>query len=392
MAKHLKLETLMINSLETDFTSDKAEEFQARYFLAKSKLKAEIWDWIRSNEPDLSDHSTEHIVNVLDNAYKLLESGLRDNKGKNFKVSEYSGLEIYLLCMTILFHDVGNFFQRKYHNQTIQTILNDCFKEFFFGAFKREKQLIIKAGRAHTGKSDDGASDTLKDISNIEHCGGEKVRLQDIASIVRLADELAEGQQRTSSYMLKKNKFSLGSVLFHRYAECTHIMIDALNRRINIAYEIDLKLKDDEGISGVSRDNLEELLKLIHHRVYKLDQERKYCGYYCSLLTPINETQISFNFENHGLPLEYKIDPLTLNDLTVPGDDTKAITTGRDDLAIAVIIDNLTEVLTAQKSEPNTITVQKSEPNTMESKKEDKNDETKKTKFVGYIKSLLGRA
>lgn len=251
--------------------------------------------------------------------------------------------------MTILFHDVGNFFKREYHNQNIQKIINDLFSQFFYGEFRRERNHIIAAGRAHTGKSSHGTSNTLGDISEQEHCGGERVKLRDIAAIVRLADELAEGPQRTCQYQLDLDNFTPESKIYHKYASCTHLMIDALNGRISITYEIDIGSDKENEIPQEKLDELHDLLEIIYKRIVKLDQERKYCAYYCDALKAITETRVSFNFTNHDQEIDYKIEPLILTDLTLPGDESKGVTDGRKDLEIDTILKGLSSVITGKE-------------------------------------------
>ncbi len=340
MAEHLPLEELMIHGLSEQYKSDKATALTSRYFAIKDRLYIELLQWIRSNEPLLSDHGPDHIDNVLVNAYRLLE-----NEIDGQKVYIFSGLDLYVLCLTILFHDVGNFFQREFHNQNIQNILTDMFSQFFTGIHKRQKTHIITAGRAHSGKGEDGTKDTLRDVAETEHCDGDKVNLRDIAAIVRLADELAEGPQRTCSYMQKAGKIKEVNKIYHQYADFTHIMIDANNGRININYEIELGIKEGSAMSHEDKAALGSLLTFSYERIFKLDQERKYCGYYCKPLKQIKETQISFNFFNNGLSVDFKREPLVLTDLTVPGDTSKSVIEGRSDLEIDVVVKELSEAL-----------------------------------------------
>lgn len=338
MAEKLKIETLMEKTLTRDFKPDIAQGYISTYWLVKDRLTKDVLEWIRTQEPQLSDHSSEHIENVLKNAYKLLENEI-DNIENQTDASRFDGLNLYFLCMTILFHDVGNFFGRAGHNKEIGQVLKDIFSPIFTGVYSRDKRLIERAGRAHTGKHN---SDTLKEIDETETSNGNKVYLRDIAAIVRLADELAEGPQRTSQYMLSKGMFSAESKIFHRYASCTHIMIDSPNGRINITYEIELDWNEDQAPTANDLDQLKEFLTFIYSRIHKLNQERKYCGYYCDLLRGITQTQVSFNFINRDIPLETNFQNLILTDLTVPGDKEKEITSGREDLEIDTVLETIT--------------------------------------------------
>lgn len=338
MADKLKLESLMIFGLLRDMKADDANAYIGTYWAVKGKLYGDFLKWIRSNEPQLTDHGPEHIDDVLNNAYDLLENEYESLKSEESRAATYSGIELYILCMSILFHDVGNFFKRDAHNLQIVTIINDMFSQFFYGETKRDKAHIIIAGRAHTGKKN---SDTLKDVPEVEQSNRYKIHLRQIAAIVRLADELAEGAQRTCSYMLEKNLVKKESQIFHEYASVTQHMIDARNGRINITYDIELKWDVQKGPDESQKNKLRELLEYIHIRINKLNQERKYCGYYCETLKKISETQVSFNFSNNDIQIDTSYAALILTDLTVPGDNEKNIIEGREDLQIGQIVENL---------------------------------------------------
>lgn len=324
MADHLELEEAMIIGLQLQYKSDKAEAFKARYFAAKDKLFKEILPWIRANEPYLSDHGEKHIENVLNNAYKLISGDIASPK------SLFSGLDLYFLCQVCLFHDVGNFFGRKQHNQKITEIINKSFSDLFDGDNKRERKLIAEAGRAHTGKH---GSDTLVHLFNkSEHIQGDHINYCALAAIVRFADELAEGPQRTSAFMQSENKFDDDSKIYHKYASCTHIKIDAPSQRISISYDFNLAIDSSSDVE-ITRKDLQDLIKFTHIRIAKLDQERKYFNYYNGISKPIKETQVNFSFQKNDYELDYKIEPLLLNDLIVPGNGEPLFLSARQDLA-----------------------------------------------------------
>lgn len=175
--------------INKDFKDEKARLLKAAYDSARSELAKQIYCEIKGQEPNLSDHSNEHISNVLDNAYALLE--------EDGAVNNLSGIEMYCLGMIILFHDVGNLYGRENHQTRIAKIYDQI--RGTNSSVRPEKTLVLKAARAHTGKALDGSYDTLKDLGQNEHLEGKQVRLRDLASVLRFADELAEGPQRTSS-------------------------------------------------------------------------------------------------------------------------------------------------------------------------------------------------
>ncbi|OQW71220.1 MAG: hypothetical protein BVN35_16765 [Proteobacteria bacterium ST_bin11] len=332
----------MIKALEKQYKSDKADAFQARYFAAKAKLFNDILRWIRSNEPNLSDHSEQHIENVLNNAYKLISTEIDESLDSENPI--ITGLDLYFLCQVCLFHDVGNFYGRKSHNQKISEIINKAFGDLFDGEHKRERRLIAEAGRAHTGKE---GKDTLLDLFNKnEHIQGDHIHYCAIAAIVRFADELAEGPQRTSAFMLDEDKFSSDSKIFHKYATCTHIKIDSPNQRISISYEFNIEISSSDNEDEIKKE-LKDLLAFTYSRISKLDQERKYYNYYAKISRPIREVQVIFNFQKDDYDIEFKLDPLILNDLIVPGNSHHFFLENRVDLDIETVLAHISNEIFA---------------------------------------------
>ena len=64
------------------------------------------------------------------------------------------------------------------------------------------------------------------------------MRLRELAAVLRFADELAEGPQRTSEFMQAEGLYESESQQFHDYANSTHILIDRGTNRIILTYEI----------------------------------------------------------------------------------------------------------------------------------------------------------
>ena len=267
----LPIELAMYEALKKWETAEKAKEYISRYDLAKSILNKDILPWIRTTEPNLSDHGSDHIENVLNNAYKLIEPAIKGLLLCDVTKDQpnFSHLDLYFLCQSILFHDVGNLFGRDNHNQTACKIINEKFSSIFprTGSHKKQRKIIISAGRAHTGKNTEGRKDTLKDLEVHENFNGNKISLRDIATILRFADELAEGPQRTSSYLLQIGAFSEESTIYHQYADSIELYIDPLNERISLFYEVELSAIEGDGLTKDQTEKVQELLKLIYIRI-----------------------------------------------------------------------------------------------------------------------------
>lgn len=293
-----KIEKKLFEKLTVECGTDKANELYADYVSARNYLLDHILDRIAGVEPNLTDHSSKHIKNVLENVYRLLGDDIE-------KLSAY---ELYCLCLIVFFHDVGNIEGRDDHNKTVVNVYNEVRKGG--SKFNSEKRLILEATKAHCGEAKDGSKDTLKELS-ISSIYGEKIRIQNLAAILRFADELAEGPQRTSDYMCKCEKYSKDSRIFNKYAQITDVFIDRGGERIVLTYDIEITQPENE---------LKELLEFIYKRIIKLDEERLYNKYYSEFLLPFKRTEINFAFYKEGIPVDLNLPIISLCDqCQIPG-------------------------------------------------------------------------
>lgn len=290
-----RLEKMLVERLQNDKDMSKEAKTQllTHYFSAKGYLKRNIYGDIKGVEKDLTDHSERHIVNVQDNAAQLIgEEGMY----------RYNCVELYFLALSILFHDVGNINGREDHNKKVNDIYNKIRNNESY--FSQERRLVLKAVGAHCGKSSKGDKDTLNELEEKSNLYEQSLRLRELASVLRFADELAEGPQRTSDYALEKGNFEEHSRIYHEYAQITRPFIDRGGSRITVSYDIDRKRCKDLG----------NLLSFTYKRILKLDLERRYCKYYAPILEVFKRTDITINFNSDGEPLELDLDLISLED------------------------------------------------------------------------------
>ena len=318
-----------------DFGEDRGQELTREYEQAKSKLKRQVYENIRGSEPSLSDHGTTHVSNVQQNVIRLLSDD---------GIKKLSGIEMYCLGMFILFHDVGNVYGRENHRDKVAQVFDQI--RGTSPSLRREKTLVVRATRAHTGTAQDGSNDTLQDLAETEQLEGRPVRLRELAAVLRFADELAEGPQRTSEFMQAEGLYESESQKFHAYANITHILIERSNNRIILTYEIDIDVNES--------DELRELLSFIFKRIQKLNQERQYTRYYSELLTPFKFTEATFNFHCEGDILYTDLLPLKLTDIVVPGDQVKEISAIDPAYSIDNLVADLVEKCRSREKENET--------------------------------------
>lgn len=290
-------------------TGQDGELLIGRYVKAKTTLTGDVYEEIKKKEPNLSDHGPRHIRNVLENIGQLLGD----------EVKLFTAHELYCLGMVALFHDVGNIYGRKLHNEKIKDIyVHACGDDD-----KTEMRMVILAARAHTGEASDGTKDTLKDLDEKFYFRSQ-VRLKEIAAVLRLADELAEGPQRTSRFVLQTMGYDEASNIYHRYGSSVEVNIDRQGRRLALSYNI--QVCGNEALEDRHLEATKELLNFAYARMVKLDQERKYCKFYGQrLLAPYIMTSAKFFFWTGVEEHECDLPTIVIDDKVIPGEGARGV-------------------------------------------------------------------
>ncbi len=296
-----KLEDKLIETLD----NDEGKSFMSRYTSARDKSFDNVISQIAGSEPNLTKHDVSHIKNVLTRVHELLGD----------EVTDLNCFEMYTMAIVVLFHDVGNIFGREDHQtkSKVAKVYNHIRGNE--PKWNQERLVVLQAVNAHTGRSQTGeAKDTLKEveeISNLEN--GKKIRLRELAAILRFADELEEGPDRTSTFKQaiagETGGYSKESMQYHNYSNVTNVFIDRGNGRIILRYHINWEANADP-----SGESFKETLKYCLTRVLKLDEERKYTRYYSQILSPFKMTQVSFHFTVDHIPVDIALDKLEFSD------------------------------------------------------------------------------
>ena len=311
------IETVTQEKLQSLLNPEPGEERFARYLRARARLVEDILPEIKVSLPSHTDHGERHVSRVMDNAANLI--GLEN---ANAEVG-LSGLELHCLILAVLFHDVGNVFGREEHQRKVA----GAYDYVFAGAERdvAERRIVLAVTGAHCGDARDGSKNTLREIMGPFQLERHQVRVREIAAVLRLADELEEGPERTSLFMQKYHKYPAESKLFHHYARIIDPCIDRGNMRIALTYSINIDTGAKKRLTRVAERKLKELLEYTYRRISKLNQERKYNKFYCEgFLSPFQETTVTFEFLVDNLPFAFDFPPsVVLNDLVVPGEDVE---------------------------------------------------------------------
>ena len=298
------MEQRMYDALLDQLGQDKGSALKNGYVTARTKLLTEVLPEVIVANPNMTDHSAKHILDVLQNAGRLI--GLRALEKPNPTLSASDG---YTLCLAILFHDAGMVYGRQGHQNRIAEVY-----KWVQGDTQRpiqEQPLLHRIAGSHTGLTDSGSHDTIADVPPTMHFEGEPVRSQELAAILRFADELAEGPHRTSPFKREKGDLPSENEVYHDYAGITSAGIDRPDGRIILSYEIEL---DDTMTQRSQR--FQRLLDFTFQRVVKVDRERRYARSYSTHLAPFNRTEVTLNFWKSG-NLIYHLNRLALSDKTI---------------------------------------------------------------------------
>lgn len=277
-----ELEKYMQKRLIDEFNEQTGTTYYSQYDVARKYLVDNIFSYIANVEPSLTDHSDKHIENVLNNVWYLIQGD----------IDKFNAIELYLLCLSVLFHDSGNINGRDGHNKKIADIYSEVVGTN--SARLQEKRLVTMIVRAHCGKSKRNNPDTLIEVDEKASLFSREIKVREIAGIIRFADELAEGPQRTSDYLIKSGKINEASLIYHKYASITEVYVGKNDGRIALTYNIEIPLTDID---------LETLIRYVYKRIIKLDTERRYCKYYAPSLNNFKTTDVQINFLDEGVDI-----------------------------------------------------------------------------------------
>ena len=328
---------------------EEGEKLWARYEATRNEFVEQILPWIAAYAPGLSDHGPRHIEDVIDNGGLLL--GLNDKHGEHevdCQSHDFSPREMFILLSGLLLHDVGNIYGREKHNLKIGEVWSKMVSWQLWP--ERERQLVINVGRAHSGKKIAGKpEDTIKGLDiHPQYFNKFSVRLGPIAAVIRFADELAEGPQRTSTFLVENKLIPEGSELHHHYAQIANPSIDRVRGRIALSFTISLDNPAYPQASTEQISHLTTLLQMAYSRAAKMNYERQYARHYAPVLTQFRETSISLIIYNEGVAVGPTLTPIVLADFSNSLEDSTVIEQADNSYAIASLVSEIGKEINAQ--------------------------------------------
>lgn len=168
---------------ESRNTSRAGQNYFTKYALLKERLANVEYAQTMVGFRGGNDHGPQHIERVLDHFDALL--GERPNKFINI-------YELYLVAMSILYHDVGILLGRKQHADKSAWLLSLEQNDYVIDPL--DKELMAVAVRLHS--STKKIDEVCQEYPQNQLVNGHNIRIRTIAALVRLSDELDEDQRR----------------------------------------------------------------------------------------------------------------------------------------------------------------------------------------------------
>lgn len=342
MWQELPLENYVSGCLKQKLGQD-GVDLWAKYAQTRTEMVSEVIKWIRGEEPYLTDHGEDHIADVIGNAALLL--GFSNHYGEESSWVDSHGFspqELIVLLSGLLLHDVGNIYKRNSHNQKIPDVLKggQCsWKQWT----DQQRDIIVDVGRAHSGETSKGEWDTLAPLATgKKYFGKVPVRAAEIAAIIRFADELAEGPQRTSTFLINQGLIlKEDTKLYHFYAQVTQQSIDYNGGRVALTYEVNIDNEAYPKTPKELRSHLEALLKMIYKRAVKLNYERHFARHYANALNHFRETSVSLSLRQGGVPLDLGLEPIVMSDMSLLKDSNFSIENADEAYGISKLLDRV---------------------------------------------------
>ena len=214
-----------------------------------------------SGDQLLTDHGVKHIKSVISHAKDILTD-----------VNQLNGYEIYLLLLSIHFHDLGNISGRENHEQKIAEIIDKMGGTLPLDT--SEKELVTSISTAHGGYID-GNKDTIRQVSSDTFYDGVKIQPRVLASILRFADEISDDFNRSD---FEGIEIPHENEVYHEYSKAL-MPVSILGETIKFSFRIPYDLTQKKLGKGKEEVFLyDEILE----RMSKCMRELEYCKKYAN--------------------------------------------------------------------------------------------------------------
>jgi hypothetical protein len=288
------------------------QEYFFTYYSQKLTLLNHVYAHMESHLPGYTDHGPEHVNRILRLYDKILLSNVsyldanRDYEISPLQASEALNVfEVYLLLSATLWHDAGNVFSRHKHESRVKQVQKKL-KLFFIDNDIKEYTLTI--AKCHRGK--DSITKCLP-IDDDYH--GVQLNLRFLAALLRLADELEEGEVRIDRTYYEANIASIteGQKFFWELSRS----IKRIEPRPEAqTIEVRAKVEDmNECFRQYPRDTRSNVHSVMFidglvNRMNKINEARKYYMRFLAKYVAFNSVDFKLKIGNRGTPISFTFD------------------------------------------------------------------------------------
>ncbi len=260
---------------EKDSYESAGENFFTKYKLAKERLTKIIYIRTAGGFREGNDHGPQHILRVL---------GYLDRIPGEPGVATLSPYELYLVAMSVLYHDIGLLHQRKKHSEISAHLLKAENSGFLFDP--HDKEFMAIAIKDHSSSQD--IKEDSRNFSTVEYVRNHSVRIRLIAALVRLADELDEDHRRAPADLQQLLPLPNESKFYWAFNQ--HIQsVEPQLRNNSIRITMSVNDEDNE-LSFTTNDQTRPFIELAMEKIIKINTEREYCNQFFPDNLKYNET------------------------------------------------------------------------------------------------------
>lgn len=243
--------------------------FFEKYILFKHILFDHFYDKVREKYPEFTDHSHVHIKNILKKANDLCSHKIDRN---HYDSSEHLTIfEVYLLLMSIIFHDVAMIIEERADHSELKEILK-LFDNIIL--LPEEKEWIRRIVKCHTSLS---KIDSIIPFDEKMVLGNYTIHPRFLAAMLRLADESDESKARANIIGLTTGTIPDNQLIFHKISEA----FDGISPQHETqSINIELSVKNKELFIEYKKPKKRNKVIFIDEllgRIDKINEERKYC-------------------------------------------------------------------------------------------------------------------
>lgn len=277
------IESWFLGRRESDFPDKR--DYVAKYRAIKEYISINIHPEIKvivkeyAPESLLNDHGERHINKVIEKVTDLLNDS-------NIELTPY---ETFFLLLAIQIHDAGHIINgRSEHEKNAKKIIATFDNSLISTP---EKKYISAIACAHSGKKNPIGKLHTEDMVFIF---SNNVRIKLLASLLRLADELADDFTRTSVFLREQDLILEESIIFHEFSACLD-SCKALTKSKEIKMVFYLEEKHvTKSLKKKGKDCY--LIDEIYERTLKTFTECLYCNRFLPESASINTVSVEINF------------------------------------------------------------------------------------------------